>query len=100
MITRAVAAVVGVLCALSVLVWSTGPAPSDVPHRVQPELSGPIAALLRPARGTIWWVAPGCHVGRMSLPAARIVREPSLHRPPRPSPSGRLGLAGQGDSEA
>jgi hypothetical protein len=100
MITRAVAAVVGVLCALAVLVWSPGSAPAGGPDRVQPELSGPIGDLLRPARGTIWWVAPGCSVGRMTLPAARIVRGPSQHCHLWPSPSGRLALASQDDSES
>lgn len=100
MITRAAAAVVGVLCALGLLVWSSGSHQVSAPRPVGTTLGGAKGDLLRQASGTIWWVQRGCSVGRMEMPAGRIALGPAHHCHLWPSPAGRVALASQDDPES
>jgi len=96
---RPAAAVIGLLCALAVLAWSPG-ARRTGDSAPASKLSAAAADLLRPARGTVWWVDRGCRVGRLRLPAGRIVQGPSRHCHVWPAPTGALALASQDDPES
>jgi hypothetical protein len=93
---RPAAAVIGLLCALAVLVWSPRSA-RPVGH--YPRLATPATDVLRPARGTLWWVDRNCRVEVVRLPSGRRVGAGGLCHL-WPAPSGRLALAGQADSQA
>src|SRR5262249_3848882 len=87
-----------VLCALGVLLWSSASRSASERHGTAPR--GAIGDLFPPARGTIWWVQPGCRIGRMEMPDERVVPGPAQHCHPWPSPGGRVALASQDDPDS
>jgi hypothetical protein len=85
---RPAAAVVGLLCALAVLVWS--PRAGRINH--DPRLATPATDVLRPASGTLWWVDRNCRIEVLRLRSgARASAGGHCHV--WPAPSGRLALA-------
>jgi hypothetical protein len=94
---RPAAAVVGLLCALAVLVWSPGGQPAGrVSH--DPRLATPATDVLRQAGGTLWWVDRNCRVELLRLRAgARVGAGGHCHV--WPAPSGQLALASRDASQ-
>lgn len=94
---RPVAAVIGLLCALAVLVWSPRAGPAErVSH--EPRLATPATDVLRPARGTLWWVDRNCRIELLRLRSgARVGAGGHCHV--WPAPSGQLALASRDASQ-
>jgi hypothetical protein len=94
---RPAAAVVGLLCALAVLVWSPGGGPvGRVGH--DPRLATPATDVLRHAGGTLWWVDRNCRVELLRLRSgARVGAGGHCHV--WPAPSGQLALASRDASQ-
>jgi WD40 repeat protein len=93
---RPAAAVIGLLCALAVLVWAPGAGPAGT--REPP--AAPHNGVLRTAKGTIWWVDRTCRIWQLRLPGGDLVRGGAGHCHVWPSPSGRLALASQDDPQS
>jgi hypothetical protein len=89
-------AVAGLLLAVAVLIWS--PRGGSVGTGERP--AGPSAALLRTAKGTVWWVDRTCRIWQLHLPDGNRVRGGAGHCHVWPSPSGRVALASQDDPQS
>ncbi len=88
---RPAAAVVALLAALAVLVWSPGSGSAgSVSH--EPRLATPATNVLRGAGGTLWWADRNCRVEYLRLrTGARAGAGGHCHI--WPAPSGRVALA-------
>jgi hypothetical protein len=93
---RPAAAVLALLGALAVLVWSPGSGSAgSVSH--DPRLATPASDVLRRARGTLWWVDGNCRVEFLRLRTGARAGAGG-HCKIWPAPSGHLALAGPNDS--